>query len=153
MWQAMWLVFCKCTMSLDPHNHREWELLLWFPVSLSFLCATASRWVSAYSRLTVWWGNQRDIVWWEAFVTWRALNKSCVLDFVVHYVIANNPSGFSWLSLPRLQIRWWSKPCCLLFSAHTFPLDDFIYLMIPITIYPPDVWMDPECVRDSSWML
>lgn len=96
--------------------------------------------------------NQRDIIWWEAFVTWRALNKSSALDIVVHHVIADNPSGFSWLCLPRLQIGWWSKPCCLLFSAHVFPLDDFICLMIPITIYLLDVRMGPDCVRSSSWM-
>lgn len=68
--------------------------------------------------------NHSDMVWCEAFVTWRARSK-CRLQL---WLLKN------WWCPDRGWRQPWG-PCSLLVSAHTFPLDDFIRRMAPITVY------------------
>ena len=68
--------------------------------------------------------NQGDMICCEAFVTWRAWSK-CRLQL---WLLKN------WWCPNRGWRRPWG-PCSLLVSAHTFPLDDFILCMAPITVY------------------
>lgn len=74
------------------------------------------------------WGS----LWWKAFARW-SIRKAQDLDGAVHHVTDTPTERLGPVS-PWPQMRQGSWPSSLLSSAHTFPSDEFIHRMAPITI-------------------
>lgn len=80
--------------------------------------------------------------------TWRARSQSWVLDSGVHHV-ADNPAASLGSAARGCRSDPGGDPGLLPLLSHTFPFDDLILGMAPITIHLPGVCIRLDCVWGS----